>query len=143
LNNQSVQKLRPTIKIKSPKRFRLLLEQQQKNRLNEEWTRSLLIEELYLSLMSVKEKDNEGIIRRKYEEIVRKEMYWMPIPPHSAAIVISLKDLDAKVKQELSKDDKISRDLVLKEAVGMICELVNSRFYLLSAKQYLKVRLEK
>jgi hypothetical protein len=93
--------------------------------------------------MSVKIKDEEGITRRKYEEIVRKEMYWMPIPPHSAAIVVSLKDLDTKVKQELSKDDKILRDYTLKEAVGMICEQVDSRFYLLSAKQYLKVRVRK
>jgi hypothetical protein len=132
--------LKPTVRIKSPKRFRL---QQELQRQNEQWTRSRLIDELYLSLMSLKEKDKEGIIRRKYEEIVRKEMYWMPIPPHSAAIVISLKDLDTKVKQELSKDDKISQDFTLKEAVGMICEQVNSRFYLLSVKQYLKVRLEK
>jgi hypothetical protein len=93
--------------------------------------------------MSVKSKDSEGIIRRKYEERIRNEMYWMPIPPHSAAIVISLRDLDAKVKQELLKQDKTSRDFILKEAVGMICEQVNSRFYLLGAKRYLKVRLEK
>lgn len=131
--------LKPTIKILSPKRFRL---QQELQRQNEQWTRARLIDELYLSLMSVKEKDKEGIVRRKYEERVRKEMYWMPIPPHSAAIVISLKDLDAKVILELSKDDKISREYTLKQAVGMICEQVDERFYLLSAKQFLKVGLE-
>lgn len=134
--------LKPTIKIKSPKRFRLQQELRQKDRLNEQWTRSRLIDETYLSLMSVKIKDEEGITRRKYEEIVRKEMGWMPIPPHSATIVISLKDLDTKVKAELLKHDKDSRDLILKEAVGMICQQVDSRFYLLSAKQFLKVRIE-
>jgi hypothetical protein len=135
--------LKPIVRIKSSKRFRLQLGKQQKDRLNEEWSRSLLIEELYLCLMSVKTKDEEGITRRKYEEQVRKEMYWIPIPPHSSTVVISLRDLDAKVKQELSNDDKKSQDFTLKEAVGMICEQVDSRFYLLSAKRYLKVRLEK
>ena len=92
--------------------------------------------------MSVKEKDEEGIRRRKYEEQVRKKMYWMPIPPHSSVIVVSLKDLDAKVKLEFLKDDAISRDFILKEAVGMICEQVDRSFYLLSTKRFLKVRLE-
>jgi hypothetical protein len=43
----------------------------------------------------------------------------MPIPPHSSVIMVSLKDLDAKVKHKLLKDDAISRDFTLKEAVGM------------------------
>jgi hypothetical protein len=137
-------KAKPILRLKNPKRFLIQKEQRQKDRLNEDWTRSQLIEELYLCLMSVKEKDDEGICRRKYEEQIRKKMYWMPIPPRlSSVILVSLKDLDTKVKQELLKDDSISRDFTLKEAVGMICEQVDREFYLLSAKTFLKVRLEK
>jgi hypothetical protein len=93
--------------------------------------------------MSVKEKDEEGIRRRKYEEQICKKMYWMPIPPHhSSVVLVSLKDLDTKVKQELLKRDAISRGFTLKEAIGMICEQVDREFYLLSAKQFLRVKLE-
>lgn len=34
------------------------------------------------------------------------------------------------------------QETTLKEAVGMICEQVDREFYLLSAKQFLKVKLE-
>ena len=133
---------KPIIRLKDPRRFLLQQEQQQKDRLSEGWTGSQLIDELYLCLMSIKEKDEEGITRRKYEEQIRKKMYWMAIPPHSSKIVISLKDLDVKVKQELLKDNNAMRDFTLKQAVGMICEQIDSRYYLLSAKQFLKARLE-
>jgi hypothetical protein len=131
----SVAKPKPILRLKDPKRFLIQKEQRQKDRLNEDWTRSQLIDGIYLCLMSVKEKD---------EEQVRKKMYLMPIPPHlSSVILVSLKDLDTKVKQELLRDDVISRDFTLKEAVGMICEHVDREFYLLSAKPFLKVRLQK
>jgi hypothetical protein len=133
---------KPVLRLKDPKRFLRQKEQQQKTRDSEDWTRSKLIDEIYLSLMSVKEKDEEGIRPRKYEEQVRRKMYWMPIPPHSSVVLVSLKDLDTKVKQELLKRDAISRDFTLKEAVGVICEQVDRNFYLLSAKQFLKVKLE-
>jgi hypothetical protein len=135
-------KPKPILKLKDPKRFLRQKEQQQKIRDSEDWTTSKLIDEVYLSLMSVKEKDEEGVRRRKYEEQIRKKMYWMPIPPHSSVVLVSLKDLDTKVKQELLKRDAISRGFTLKEAVGMICEQVDREFYLLSAKQFLKVKLE-
>ena len=138
----SAAKPKPVLRLKDPKRFLRQKEQQQKDRLTEGWTTSKLIDEVYLSLMSVKEKDKEGIRRRKYEEQIRKKMYWMPIPPHSSIVLVSLKDLDTKVKQELLKCDAISRGCTLKEAVGMICEQVDREFYLLSAKQFLRVKLE-
>jgi hypothetical protein len=108
---------KPILRLKNPNRFRMQHKEEQA-RLDEQWTRSRLIDEVYLSLMSIKDKhEEEGIRRRKYEEQIRKKK--MPIPPHSSVIIVSLKDLDAKVKQELLKDDAISRDFTLKEAVGM------------------------
>jgi hypothetical protein len=133
---------KPTIHILPYGRFREFREQREKLRQDEAWSRNFLKDETYLALMSVKIRDDEGIIRRKYEEQIRKEMYWSPIPPHNATIVISAKDLDDKIKRELLSYDKTSRESILKEVIGMICEQVDSKFYLLSAKQFLKVRLE-
>ena len=130
-----------TIKIKDPNRLELQKQRERQGRINEKWTRGCLIEELYLCLMSHKFKDEEGITRRKYEEKVSREIGWMAIPPYTTTIDVHLKDLDDKIKQELLSDDPIMRDFTLKEAVGMICEQVNNRCYLLSAKQFLKVRL--
>jgi hypothetical protein len=64
------------------------------------------------------------------------------IPPHTA-FIISLKDLDGKTRRELAKRDKGLRDYIIKEAVERIFEIVDSRYFLLSAKQFLKVGLEK
>src|SRR5215208_1754693 len=65
-----------------------------KDKSKDKWTRSYLIEELYLCLISHEFKDKVGIIRRKYEEQIRKKMYWMALPPHCAVIEVHLKDLD-------------------------------------------------
>jgi hypothetical protein len=60
---------------------------------------------------------------------------------HGSVIKVSLADLDAKIREELSKDDQESRDFILKEAVGKICEVVDSRTYLINAMPFLKVEL--
>jgi hypothetical protein len=133
---------KPAVHIKPYSRFREHREQREKQRQGESWSRNFLTEETYHKLMLVKQKDDEGIIRRKYEEQIRKEMYWSPIPPHSATIVISAKDLDDKIKHELLSYDRTSRESILKEVIGMICERVDSRFFLRSAKQFLNVRIE-
>lgn len=134
---------RLAITIKEPKQFIIQAKQHAlEKRLGKKWTRALLIEETYLSLMSVKAPDDEGIIRRKYEEQVREKIGWMVIPPHTAStITVSLRDLDAKVKQELLADNQVMRDFTLKQAVEMICDQIDSRYYLLSAKGFLKVEL--
>jgi hypothetical protein len=131
------------ITIKDPKQFIIQAKQHALEvRLAEKWTRARLIEETYLSLMSVKAKDDEGMIRRKYEEQVREKIGWMAIPPHTAStIIVSLKDLDVKVKEELLADNQAMRDFTLNQAVEMICEQTDGRYYLLSAKGLLKVEL--
>jgi hypothetical protein len=93
--------------------------------------------------MSVKYRDSDGILRRKYEELVKKEMGWMPVPPHSTVIKVSLADLDDKTRDELLKHDRKSQYFIVKEAIGKICEVVDSRTYLLNAMPFLKVELEK
>jgi hypothetical protein len=131
------------ITVKDPKQFIIQAKQHAlEKRLGEKWTRARLIEETYLSLMFVRVKDAEGIIRRKYEEQVREKIGWMAIPPHTAStITVSLRDLDAKVKEELLSDNQAMLDFTLKQAVEMICEQYDRRFYLLSAKRFLKVEL--
>jgi hypothetical protein len=133
---------KPTIRIKPYVRFREFREQQQKERLDEDWSRAFLIDEIYIQLMSIKYRDSERILRRKYVEQVRKEMGWMPVPPHTTVTKVSLADLDDKIRKELLKDDQVSREFILKEAVGKICEVVDSRTYLLNAMPFLKVELE-
>ena len=131
------------ITIREPKQFIIQAKRHElEKRFAEKWTRSSLIEETYLSLMSVRVKDDEGVLRRTYEDQVRDKMYWMVIPPHTTStITVSLKDLDAKVKQELLSDNQAMRDITLKQAVEMICEQIDRRYYLLSAKGFLKVEL--
>jgi hypothetical protein len=136
---------KPIVRIKDPRRFYVNEENQELQQkifdTFAEWTTWRLKDEAYLSLISVREKDKEGMSRRKYEEQARKKMYWMAIPPHTV-FIISLKDLDGKVKRELAKRDKGLRDFIIKQAVEKIFEMVDSRHFLLSAKQYLKVREE-
>jgi hypothetical protein len=122
---------------------------------SDEWTTAKLMDEVYLSLISVKRqfcmintRDDskncgQGVIRRLYEEQARYKMYRMPVfrpPPH---FIIHLKDLDEKVKQELAKRDKESRSFILGQAAERVFEQVDSDYFLLSAKQFLKVKLEK
>lgn len=136
---------KPIVIIKSPKRFLVNKENQElQQKIFDtfvEWTTWKLLDELYLSLMSVREKDREGISRRKYEEQARYRIYWMAIPHHTA-FTINLKDLDERVKRELAKRHKELRDFIIKQAVEKIFEQVDSSHFLLSAKQYLKVRFE-
>ncbi len=141
---QPKQKL--VVRIKDPKRFQVYKENQQLRQgifdTFVEWTTERLIDEVFLSLMSVKEKDEEGIIRRKYEEQARHKMYRMVVNRPPPIFNISLNDLDGKVKRELAKRDKILRESIIKEAVERIFEIVDSRYFLLSAKQFLKVGME-
>ena len=156
---------RPKVKviIKSSKRFLINKEDQELQQKIFEtfdiWTTARLIDEVYLSLMSIKSQfcmlvgltkeirardpknHGSGVIRRLYEEQARYKMYRMPLYRPSPIFFIHLKDLDGKVKQELLKHDMQTRYDVLRQAVERIFETVDSRFFLLSAKQFLNVRL--
>lgn len=129
---------KPTIHIKPYSRFREFREQQQKERHNEDWSQAFLIDEIYIQLMSIKYRDSKGILRRKYEEQVKREMGWLL---HGSVIKVSLADLDDKIREELLKYDQVSREFIMKEAVGKICEVVDSQTYLINAIPFLKVEL--
>jgi hypothetical protein len=141
---------RPKVVIQSPKRWLTNIKENQElqQKIFETlapWTIAKLIDEVYLSLMSIKERTNNGwgIVQRKYEEQARYKMYRMVIYRPPPAFIIEISDLDGKVKRELAQCDKKTRDFVLKQAVERIFETVDSRYFLLSAKQFLKVRMEK
>jgi hypothetical protein len=137
------------VKLKDPRRFLVNKENQvlQEKIFDTfvEWTTERLIDEVYLSLMSVKERTENGwgVVLRKYEEQARYKMYRMVIYRPPPTFIIQLKDLGGKVKRELAKRDKETRDFIIKQAAERIFEQIDSRYFLLSAKQFLKVRLEK
>jgi hypothetical protein len=164
---------KPIVRLKDPKRFLVNEENQQlQQSIFEtfvEWTTGRLIDEVFLSLMSVKsqfciinsnkkagsfsdpkqvEQDykcnsGSGVLRRLYELQARYKMYRMVVFRPPPAFVILLKDLDERVKRELAKRDKDSRDFILKQTAERIFEQIDSRYFQLSAKPFLKVRLEK
>ena len=57
-------------------------------------------------------------------------------------ILPATKHLDDRLKQELAKLDKWSKNYVMNEAIGKIFEHIDWRFYYLSAKPLLDWRLE-
>lgn len=83
-----------------------------------------------------------GILRRLYEEQAKYKMYRIPVFRPPPVFVVYLKHLDDRLKQELASLDKETKDFLLKEAIGRICEQVDKRFFLLSVKPLLKWRFE-
>jgi hypothetical protein len=146
---------KPKILITNPKRFFYFNKENQElqQRIFETfdvWTTERLIDEVYLSLIDVKaqmclinSKKDSGSIRRIYQEQARYKMYRMVVFRPPPTFIIYLKDLDERVRRELAKEDKTTRNDILKQVAERILEQVNSRYFLLSAKPFLKVRLEK
>jgi len=83
-----------------------------------------------------------GVPRRLYEEQARYKMYRAPIFHPPPVFVVYLKHLDDRLKQELSLLDRETKDFVMKEAIGRVLEQIDSRYYLLSVKPFLRWRLE-
>jgi hypothetical protein len=101
------------------------------------------------SLMSGKEAEEAyrcstgcPVLRRLYEEQARYRMYRIPVLHPPPAFVVYLKHLDDRLKKELANLDRETKDFVMKDAIGRICEQVDKRFFLLSVKPLLKWRLE-
>jgi hypothetical protein len=150
---------KPIVRLKDPKRFLVNIENQQlQQRIFEtfvEWTTWRLIDEVFLSLMSVKaqfcminarddftKNHGQGVLRRSYEGQARYKIYRMVMYRPPPIFFIHLKDLDERVKRELAKRDKESRDFILRQTAEKIFEQIDSRYFQLSANAYLKVRLE-
>ena len=129
------------------------------------WSLEAIIDELTISMLdaksafcminsnqrpSVNSKADEtfrsntdsGLLRRLYEEQARYKMYRIPVFRPPPVFVMYLKHLDDRLKKELANLDRQSKDFVIREAIGRICEQVDRRFYLLCVKPLLKWRLE-
>ena len=160
---------KPTIKIKrlNPDTQPLILLRKRPQQLDdsEVWSLAAIVDELLISLLDTKAvfcminsnkgfsdqkwveeakrcNNGNGVLRRLYEQQAIYKMYRMPIYRPPPVFVVYLKHLDDRLKQELAKLDKWSKDYVMKEAIGKIFELVDRRFYYLSAKPLLDWRLE-
>jgi hypothetical protein len=129
------------------------------------WSLACMIDELIISLLETKavfcminsnkgfsdrkwveeanrRNNGNGVLRRLYEQQAIYKMYRIPIYRPPPVFIVHLKHLDDRLKQELAKLDKWSKDYVMKEAIGKIFEHVDRRFYYLSAKPLLDWRLE-
>jgi hypothetical protein len=91
------------------------------------------IDELYLCLMQLE----------SYEKQACFLMYRIPVYKPTPFFEIKISDLSKQVKKEL--DDrwrhKAEIDYILKEAVGRIFANLDERYFLLSVKRLLQVRL--
>jgi hypothetical protein len=101
----------------------------------EEWTSNRLIEEPYICLMKSPATDYQ----KKASELMYRIPVWRPNP----CFEIKISDLSDQVKKELDSIWRYKRQLhyILKEAVSRIFANVNDRYFLLSVKRLLQVRL--
>jgi hypothetical protein len=100
-----------------------------------EWTMDRLIEELYLCLMKCSSSD--------YQQQAFKLIYKIPLYRPAPPFEIKISDLSKQVKKELDHVWSYKREVnyILKEAVSRIFSNVNERYFLLSVKHVLKVRV--
>src|SRR5438094_10619619 len=93
------------------------------------------IDELYVCLM----KQGSSCYQKQAHDL----MYRIPIHRPTPAFEIKISDLNEQVKKELDDrwDYKKEIDYILKEAVGRIFKNIDERYFLLSVKRLLKVRL--
>ncbi len=113
----------------------------------EQWTTSKLKEELHYNLITT--IGDDGL--RKYEEKARFLLYRIPIwrdqktgEHKSTALIIELKDLSEKVKEEIANvsDINISRAIVT-EAVSQLFENLGPKekeYFTKNVRHLLKVR---
>ena len=101
----------------------------------DDYTIELTIDELYLCLMRL---DNNT-----YEKQARDLIYRIPVYKPTPVFEIKISDLNTQVKKELDDrwDNRKIIDYILKEAVGKIFECVEERYFFLSVKRLLQVRL--
>jgi hypothetical protein len=102
---------------------------------SDELTIEATVDELYLCLM----KYRSSYYEKQASDLIYKIPIYKPVPIFD----IKISDLNEQVKKEL--DDrwnyKPEINYILKEAVGRIFANLNERYFLLSVKRLLKVRL--
>lgn len=145
-------KQKPTFKIRLPRTG--LISQQWPQREEESiyWTPAAIADELTITMRDTKtffclvnrsDVDSSSLPRSLYVAQARYKMYRIPIFRPPLPYVIYLNHLDERLKKELVGLDKQTRDDVIREAIGRICEQVNKRYFMLSVEPLLTWRLEK
>jgi hypothetical protein len=94
------------------------------------------VDELYLCLM----KQRSSFYQKQAYDL----MYKIPVYKPAPFFEIKISDLSEQVKRELADrwNYKPEIDYILKEAVGRIFANLDERYFLLSVKRLLKVRLD-
>jgi hypothetical protein len=115
---------------------------------NDEWTIECFVDELFLSLVKIKEpitNDNGKTLHvRKYYRQARDILKWIPISKPPPDFIISISDLPQRILQEFEKvtdNDMIA--YIVTQAVGRIFENMDFEYYHLSIARNLRVRFEK
>jgi hypothetical protein len=106
-----------------------------KSKLSNQLTIEATVDELYLCLM----KQRSSYYERQASDLIYKIPVYKPAP----IFEIKISDLNDLVKKELDDrwNHKPEIDYILKEAVSRIFANLNERYFLLSVKRLLKVRL--
>lgn len=141
-------KQKPTFKIKLPRTGPQL-----PRRVEESiyWTPAAIADELTITMRDTKtffclinrsDFESGSLPRSLYIAQARYKMYRIPVFRPPLPFVIYLKHLDERLKKELVALDKQTRDDVIREAIGRICEQVNRRYFMLSVEPLLTWRLE-
>lgn len=106
-----------------------------KDAIYDDYTIERTVDELYLCLLRV---DNNI-----YEKQARSLIYRIPVHRPTPFFEIKIPDLNQQIEKELDnrRDHKPAIDYILKESVGRIFANIDERYFLLSVKRLLKVRL--
>ena len=101
----------------------------------DDYTIERTVDELYLNLMRIKDD--------LYYKQAYALMYIIPVYKPIPIFEIKIADINNQVKKELDDrwDNKRIINYILKEAVGRIFETIEERYFLLSVKRLLQVRL--
>jgi hypothetical protein len=101
----------------------------------DDYTIERTVDELYLCLMTVKDD--------LYYKQAYALTYLIPVYRPRPVFEIKIADLNEQVKRELDTrwNDRRIINYILKEAVGRIFECVEEKYFFLSVKRLLQVRL--
>jgi hypothetical protein len=106
-----------------------------KDAIYDDYTIERTVDELYICLLRV---DNNI-----YEKQARSLIYRIPVHRPTPFFEIKISDFNQQIEKEFDNrwDNKPAIDYILKESVGRIFENIDERYFLLSVKRLLKVRL--
>jgi hypothetical protein len=114
---------------------------------NEEWTTECLIDELFFSLVKIREYITNSKGRKirvpKYYRRARDILKWIPISRPAPVFIINISDLPERILKELKQvKESDARAYILTQAVGRIFENVDFKCYHLSIARNLCVGFE-